>query len=159
MKRAVLATLEASPAPSPDVALLAALDARPAYLDELRTAARHAYHAARDRSNDAATGDDWQMIDARWQQLRSEVTAAQQTAARVVCEGSAPHKAARIAEARALLAATEFFDCYLPPKAPKPGGMSAIVFAHRATSPTGGEHFLETMDREAREQALAEAAA
>ena len=159
MKRAVLATLEASPAPSPDVALLAALDARPAYLEELRTAAHRAYQSARDRTNDAAAGDDWQMIDARWQQLRSEVNAAQQAAARVVCEGSAPHKAARIAEARALLTATEYFEGYLPPKAPKPGGISAIVFAHRATSPTGGEHFLETMDREAREKALAELAA
>ena len=155
MKRAALA---ASSAPSPDIALLAALDARPAYLEELRTAAHRAYQSARDRTNDAAAGDDWQVIDGRWQQLRSEVTAAQKAAASVMCEGSTPHQAARIAEARALLTATEFFDCYLPPKAPKPGGMSAIVFAHRATSPTGGEHFLETMDREAREQALAEAA-
>ncbi len=159
MKRAVLAPLEASRAPSPDVALLAALNARPAYLDDLRTAARHAYQAARDRTNDAAAGDDWQVIDARWQQLRSEVTAAQKAAASVVCEGSAPHQAARIAEARALLGAAEYFEGYLPPKAPKPGGMSGIVFAHRATSPTGGEHFLETMDREARERALAELAA
>jgi len=159
MKRAVLAPLEASPAPAPDVALLAALDARAAYLDELRTAAHRAYLAARDRSNDAAAADDWRLIDDRWMQLQAEVNAAQRAAANVVSANSAAHQAARIAEARALLAATEYFENYLPPKAPKPGGMSAIVFAHRATSPTGGEHFLETMDREARERALAEAAA
>ena len=156
MKRAVL---EASPAPSPDVALLAALDARPAHLDELRTTAHRAYLAARDRSNDAAAAGDWERLDVRWMQLQSEVSAAHRAAAMVVCSNSAPHQAARLAEARALLTATEYFEGYLPPKAPKPGGMSAIVFAHRATSPTGGEHWLETRDREAREKALAELAA
>lgn len=159
MKRITLAPLAASAAPSPDVALLAALDARPVYLDELRTAAHRAYQAARDRSNDAAARDDWRLIDDRWMQLQGEVSAAHRAASNVVCANSAAHQVARIAEARALLAATEYFENYLPPKAPKPGGMSALVFAHRATSPTGGEHFLETMDREAREKALAELAA
>ncbi len=157
MKRAVLAPLEASPAPAADVALLAALDARPAYLDELRTTAHRAYLAARDRSNDAASAGDWERLDARWMQLQAEVSAAHRAAAMVVCSNSVPHQAARLAEARALLTATEYFEGYRPPKSPKPGAMPAIVFAHHAGS--GGEHFLETRDREAREKALAEMAA
>ena len=135
-----------------DAALLAALDA-PAFLGAARSRAHDAYQAARVRSDNPAAPFDWQVLDGRWQAMMRDLNVARRTVESENTPNTAAGQAARAAEVRALLAAAEYFESYAPPKALKPvAAMPGVVFAHHSAG--GGEHFLETHDREGREREI-----
>ena len=118
-------------------------------LHALRLRAQSLYLAARGRASIGLAGDDWQVLDGRYQQLQQALNASR-AAISAVNPNSAVDQAARASEERALLEAVECFESYQPPKAPKPVAMLGQVSAYHSAG--SGEHWLETRERLQREQ-------
>ncbi len=135
MKRApvpvapVTVSVVTSRAPTPpDDALLAALDASPNALHDMRSKAATAYNQARARAAAANTGD-WMELDEYWQAALSSVTAAVHAQQAEHTVNTVGHKAARIAEARTLLAMAGYFDAYQPSPTNPPSVSNWPMFA------------------------------